>query len=183
MKAMSSMMGRSHSMNVVIRCSAVVAGFVTLAAAVALPVTLPGCGRPYIENTPVPANSAIPFDPPASYPDIDWSESLEEGRARAAEEHRPLLLFVRAAWSRPSVIMDATIWKDSRVLAEAARFVAVRIDLTGNYGKPMPTWLSAFTVDSIPTTIVMGSDGEVTGRFVAGVARAADVAKAMQQAK
>jgi thiol:disulfide interchange protein len=79
--------------------------------------------------------------------------------------------------------MDATIWKDSRVLAEAPRFVAVRVDLTGNYGKPIPSWLSAFTVDSIPTTVVMGSDGQVTGRFVAGVARAADVAKAMQQAK
>jgi thiol:disulfide interchange protein len=166
-------------MDAVIRCSALAAVLTTLVSL----ATLASCAAPHVENTPVPANSAVPFEPPPSYPDIDWSESLQEGRARAAEEHRPLLLFVRAAWARPSVIMDATIWKDDRVLAEAPRFVAVRIDLTGNYGKPMPSWLSEFTVDSVPTTIVMGSDGQVTGRFVAGVARAADVAKAMQQAK
>jgi thiol:disulfide interchange protein len=179
MKAMSSMMERSHSMDAVIRCSALATGL----AALATLASLPSCAGKHIENTPVPAGSAVPFEPPPAYPDIDWSESLQEGRARAAEENRPLLLFVRAAWARPSVIMDATIWKDDRVLAEAPRFVAVRIDLTGNYGKPMPTWLSEFTVDSVPTTIVMGSDGHITGRFVAGVARAADVAKAMQQAK
>jgi thiol:disulfide interchange protein len=154
-----------------------------LAASAAL-FAAPGCGGGrHIENTPVPAGTAVPFDPPESYPAIDWSESLAEARVRASEEHKPMLLFVRAAWSRPSVVMDETIWKDGRILAEAPRFVAVKVDLTGNYGKPIPDSLHDYTVEAVPTTIVLGSDGHVTGRFVVGAARAADVAKAMQQAK
>jgi thiol:disulfide interchange protein len=160
---------------------------VALAAFPALGVALgsvPGCGGGrQIENTPVPAGKTVPFDPPESYPAIDWSLSLAEARMRASEEHKPMLLFVRAAWSRPSVVMDETIWKDTRILAEAPRFVAVKVDLTSNYGEPIPASLHDYTVETVPTTIVLGSDGHVTGRFVVGAARAADVARAMQQAK
>jgi thiol:disulfide interchange protein len=79
--------------------------------------------------------------------------------------------------------MDATVWKDARVLAEAPRFVAIRVDLTSNYGQPIPSSLADFTVETVPTTIVVAADGHVTGRFLAGKARPADVAKAMQDAK
>jgi thiol:disulfide interchange protein len=143
---------------------------------------LPACGPREIGDIPVPSQPTMPFRPLPTYPDIAWLESIPEARARAAEDHKPLLLFVRAAWSQPSVMMDSTIWHDARVLAEAPRFVALRVDLTGAYGDPMPETLKDFLIEGVPTTIVVATDGHVTGRFAAGAARAADVAKAMHDA-
>jgi thiol:disulfide interchange protein len=96
-----------------------------------------------------------------------------------------MLLFVRAAWDKSSVIMDSTIWNDARVLKEAPRFVALRVDVTESYAKEkkLPAELDPYLVESVPTTIVMTSDGRMVGRFKAGTAHAADVAKAMQDAK
>jgi thiol:disulfide interchange protein len=146
-------------------------------------LALSACGSRNINDIPVPSQPVVPFTPLQSYPDIKWLESVPEARARAAEDHKPLLVFVRAAWSQGSVTMDTTIWRDTRVLAEAPRFVALRVDLTGAYGQPMPDSLKDLAVEGVPTTVVVATDGHVTGRFVAGTARAADVAKAMQDAK
>jgi thiol:disulfide interchange protein len=153
----------------------------TLLSAVAL--ALFACGPRNINDVPVPNDSFVPFAALPSYPDIAWLESVTEGRARAAEDHKPLLVFIRAAWSQPSVLMESTIWRDARVLAEAPRFVAVRVDLTNAYGQPMPESLKDFNVEGVPTTIVLASDGHVTGHFAAGTARAPDVAAAMREAK
>jgi thiol:disulfide interchange protein len=144
---------------------------------------LAACGPRNINDVPVPKEPFIPFAPLQTYPEIAWLESVPEARARSAEDHKPLLLFVRAAWSQQSVLMDSTIWHDSRVLVEAPRFVALRVDLTQAYGQPMPDSLKDFAVEGVPTTIVIATDGHVTGRFAAGAARAADVASAMREAK
>ncbi len=148
-----------------------------------LGLVLSGCGPRNINDIPVPNQPTVPFTPLATYPPMAWLESIPEARARAAEDHKPLLVFVRAAWSPQSVMMDSTIWKDARVLAEAPRFVALRVDLTSAYGQPMPDTLKDFVIEGVPTTVVVSSDGRVTGRFAAGAARAADVAKAMIEAK
>jgi thiol:disulfide interchange protein len=140
------------------------------------------CGARNIDDIPVPSQPQVPFRPLASFPDIAWVVSIPEARARAAEDHKPLHVFVRAAWSQPSVMMDSTIWKDVRVLAEAPRFVALKVDLTNAYGDPMPESLKDFLIEGVPTTVVVATDGHVTGRFAAGAARAADVAKAMHDA-
>ena len=74
-----------------------------------------------------PSNNAVRFDAPPSYPDIVWIDSIDEARARAADEHKPMIIFVRAAWSKASVDMESTIWRDDRILALAqARAVDVR---------------------------------------------------------
>jgi thiol:disulfide interchange protein len=148
------------------------------------PLALAGCASHYSRDQPVPAAPwPVKFDAPAVYPDIVWETSLVEARARAVDEHKPLLLFVRAAWSRPSVLVEATVFKDGRVLAEAQRFVAVRIDRTKDYGDPMPDALKELFVEKVPTTVVITSDGRVTGRFVEGKGSAAEVAEAMHEAK
>jgi hypothetical protein len=149
-----------------------------------LGLALAGCHHRVSANEPVPSGGGVvAYDPPPRYPDIEWTSSVEEGRARSADEHKPMLLFVRAAWSKPSVDMDMTVWQDARVLAEARRFVAVRVDLTAAYdGQQVPDALKPFDVTGVPTTIVVTSRGQIVGRFGTGKARAIDVAKAMHEA-
>lgn len=152
-----------------------VAGLVALALA--------GCRR---ESADAPTNlrrDLVPYVPPPRYPEIDWMGSLEEARVEAADAHKPLLIFVRAAWSQPSVVMDTTIWHDSRVLAEAGRFVAARVDLSKNYDGSIPDSLKDFDIKEIPATIIISSDGKILGRFLKGKARPSEVAAAMRDAR
>ncbi len=146
-------------------------------------LALPACGRTYASGRTNVSQDPVGFTPPANYPEISWTSSLDEARQRAADEHKPMILFVRAAWSQPSVIMDTTIWHDARVLAEAGRFVAARVDLTSNYGAPIPDFLKEYDVKTVPMTVIISSEGKMRGRFPLGKARPADVAAAMRDAK
>jgi len=127
------------------------------------------------------ASIALDDRPPID--EIRWITSSEEAQARSGEEQRPLLVFVRASWSEPSVVMDQTIWGDARVLREAPRFIALRIDLTFGSNKRVPDALTKqYGVETVPTTLVVNTDGSVVARFGIGTARAAEVAKAMHDA-
>jgi thiol:disulfide interchange protein len=149
--------------------------FVALAAA---------CGHAPPPPADPPPQTPFTFEAPPDYPPIAWIPSPSEARARAAEEKKPMIVFVRAAWSKGSVVMDQTIWRDSRVLAEASRFVALRVDMTDTYGKSAPPpSLAEYAIESIPTTLVVSSDGRVIARFAAGVAHPAEVAKALHEAQ
>lgn len=127
---------------------------------------------------------SLEASPPPPIASIDWIGSADEAKARAADEGRPMIVFVRASWSEPSVIMDQTIWKDARVLREAPRFIALRIDVTHGAMKAVPDDVAKeYGVESIPTTLVVNTDGSVVARFGLGLARAADVADAMKKAR
>ncbi len=153
----------------------------------ALAFALAACHRaeeplPRVPHEDAPETPPVLFErPPVD--EIAWLDSPAEARARAADEKKPLLVFVRAGWSSPSVTMDQTIWKDARVLRESVRFVALRIDLTHDIAKIPDAIAHDFGVESLPTTLVIASDGTVVGRYAAGVARAADVAEAMRRAR
>jgi thiol:disulfide interchange protein len=145
-------------------------------------VGLAACGHERPANDPVPSsNGVVPYEPPPQYPEIAWIGTLEEARARAADEHKPMIVFVRAAWSKPSVVMDTTVWQDARVLAEAGRFVALRVDLTPSYEGLVPDSLKDYDIRSVPTTLIVSSSGQITGRLGVGKATAAEVAKAMHE--
>ncbi len=144
---------------------------------------LAACGGSPKPEPIAPRSPPAVFEPPKAYAPIDWIESFEEARARARDEHKPMILFVRAAWAKASIDMEQTIWGDARVLAEAGRFIPLRVDLTDSYGKRIPKTLEPYTIESIPTTLLFDSGGNVVARFEAGVARAKDVAMAMHEAK
>jgi thiol:disulfide interchange protein len=163
------------------RSSGALVGVVGLATVF---VAFSACHKTWSPDQPVtvPTN-AVAFDPPARYPDIAWTHSLDEARAQAADEHKPMIVFVRAAWSKPSIVMDTTIWQDPRILAEAARFVALRIDLTQNYDGQIPDAYKDYDIRGVPTTIIVSSTGAILGRFGMGQARSAEIAAAMRDAK
>jgi thiol:disulfide interchange protein len=160
------------------------ASFAAIAALAPLTAGLAACAHHDAGSTPTHISQApVVFDPPPDYPPIVWTGSLEEARARAADEHKPMIVFIRAAWSKPSVTMETTIWQDARILAEASRFVALRIDLTSSYGSGIPDSLKDFDVRTVPMTLIVSSDGQIVGRFREGAARPAEVAAAMKGAK
>jgi thiol:disulfide interchange protein len=154
-------------------------------AIAALSVTLFACGHAAAPpNAPEPAAGApVTIDSPQAYPEIAWIGSPAEARARAADEHKPILVFVRSSWSKPSVVMDQTIWHDARVLREASRFVAMRIDFTADYQHLPEAIVKEYGIESVPTTIVFNTDGTMVARWGVGLARPADVAEAMHKAQ
>ena len=154
----------------------VTAGSVAFAIAACHPARMENLRTP-------PSNNAVRFDPPPNYPDIVWINSIDEARVRAADEHKPLIIFVRAAWSKASVDMDSTVWRDDRVLALAPRFVALRVDLTGSPDGIVPDSLAPFDIRGVPTTMIVSTEGKILGRFGKGMARPADVAQSMSLAK
>ena len=156
------------------RCATAIAGALVIGCTHA-PPRMPAIPEPY---------APIALDPPPPIDAITWIGSAGEARARAADEGKPLLVFVRASWSEASVVMDQTIWRDARVLREAPRFVALRIDVTDLTMKRVPEDLARdYGIETIPTSVVVNTDGTIAARFGAGVARAADVADAMHRAK
>lgn len=148
-------------------------------------VALAGCARKPPRPPAIPEPYApIALDAPPPIDHIAWIGSAGEARARAADEGKPLLVFVRASWSEASVVMDQTIWRDTRVLREAPRFVALRVDVTDLTMKRVPEDIARdYGIETIPTSVVVNADGTIVARFGAGVARAADVAEAMRNAK
>jgi thiol:disulfide interchange protein len=154
---------------------------IVTAGSVAFAIT--ACHPARLENLRTPtSNNAVRFDAPPSYPDIVWINSIDEARARAADEHKPLIIFVRAAWSKASVDMESTIWRDDRVLALATSFVALRVDLTPSPEGIVPDSLAPFDIRGVPTTIIVSARGKILGRFGKGMARPADVAESMRLA-
>jgi thiol:disulfide interchange protein len=154
--------------------------FATLAFAL---VACSHAAPPVSGREPAEPSGPVTIDAPPLFADIVWIDSPAEARARAGDEHKPLLVFVRSSWSQPSVVMDQTIWKDARVLREAPRFVAMRIDLTNDYQHLPQDLVKEYGIESIPTTLVVNTDGSVVARWGEGLARPADVAAAMQRAK
>jgi hypothetical protein len=152
--------------------------------ALALATVLPACHRTTPSNTPThDSRDTVPFSPLPNYPEIAWIGSLEEARARAADEHKPMIVFVRAAWSKPSVTMETTVWNDARILSEAPRFIALRVDLTSSYGAPAPSAFNDFDIKGVPTTLIISSDGRILGRFELGTGHAGVIAAAMRETK
>jgi thiol:disulfide interchange protein len=152
--------------------------------AVALAAALPACHRATPPNTPThDSRDTVPFSPLPNYPEITWTSSLEEARARAADEHKPMIVFVRAAWSKPSVTMESTVWQDARILAEAPRFIALRVDLTAAYGAPAPPAYNDFDIKGVPTTLIISTDGRILGRFELGKGHAGTISAAMRETK
>jgi hypothetical protein len=60
----------------------------------------------------------------------------------------------------------------------------VKVDLTKYYGAPIPDFLKEnYDVQSVPTTIVISSEGKILGRLGKGTARVKYIVSAMRDAK
>ena len=90
---------------------------------------------------------------------IAWHEWGADAFARAAAEHKPILLFIGTAWCRWTAEMDRFSYRDPRVVHLVAdRFLPVRVD-----AERRPDVSARYVLDGWPTTAFLTPDGDLLG--------------------
>jgi thiol:disulfide interchange protein DsbD len=101
--------------------------------------------------------------PPGAH--ISWVQSFDAGKARATAEQRPMLVDFGADWCGACQELDRDVLSDPRVVAEARRFVTVRVDLSTDKATD-EKWalLKAYNQPGLPLMVLHHSDGSEAAR-------------------
>lgn len=91
--------------------------------------------------------------------------TLAEAQKKAATEKRPLLIDFTAAWCVACKELDKLTFSDLRVMSEAERFVAIKVDATDDEEPAVVQAMKELGVVGLPTVVLMGSDGREAARF------------------
>jgi thiol:disulfide interchange protein DsbD len=97
---------------------------------------------------------------------LQWEHSEAMARARAASETRPMLIDFTAEWCGACNELARHTFADAAVMAEASRFVAVKVDATNEDDPAVDQVKDKYHVVGLPTVIVLGSDGMERQRFM-----------------
>jgi thiol:disulfide interchange protein DsbD len=94
-----------------------------------------------------------------------WEPSETAARARAASEHRPMLIDFTAEWCGACKELARITFADPKVMVEANRFIAVRVDATNDDDPLVDAIKDHYRVVGLPTVVVVGSDGRERSRL------------------
>jgi thiol:disulfide interchange protein DsbD len=95
-----------------------------------------------------------------------WEHSEPVARARAETEKRPLLVDFTATWCGACNELSRITFADPAVMAEASRFVAVKVDASNEDDPSLDQIKDRYRVVGLPTVVLLGSDGQERTRFV-----------------
>ncbi len=92
---------------------------------------------------------------------IAWIHSVSEGLALVKETGKPAFIDFYADWCAPCHEMDKTTFVDERVIAELARFVSIKADVSGT-SSPGQGAAKEYNVQAIPTYVFIDTKGKKT---------------------
>ena len=100
---------------------------------------------------------------PASATEIHWRHDLEQARAEAKATGRPMVVDFGAKWCAACGELERITFASPDVIAEAERFVPVKVDLTTNEA-PATDWLAGYRAQGLPLVVLHDADGREVSR-------------------
>jgi thiol:disulfide interchange protein len=104
--------------------------------------------------------AVVLFGGQASGQEVKWRTDYAAARKEAVETGKPLLLDFGTEWCGPCKKLEATTFRDPKVVATLNdRFIPVKLN-----GDKETRLVAAMSVDGFPTLIVAAPDGKVIAR-------------------
>jgi thioredoxin:protein disulfide reductase len=99
-------------------------------------------------------------------PELRWESSESLATARAATEHKPMLIDFGASWCGACKELEDKTFTDARVRAEGARYVALHVDATNDDDVQVAGLRTKYkATEGLPVVLLFGSDGREAVRF------------------
>jgi thioredoxin-like negative regulator of GroEL len=92
--------------------------------------------------------------------EIPWRERPAPAFAEAADEGRPMIVDLWAVWCEPCKVMEATTYKDPRVVEVIGDFIPLKLHLDANDQS-----VARYEVVAYPTTLFLDGNGDEIGRL------------------
>jgi len=108
----------------------------------------------------------LPRRPDAAVPELTWESSEGVAVARAASEHKPLMIDFGASWCGACKELEEKTFPDRRVREQAARFVALHVDATDDDDDEVTQVREKYrATEGLPVVVLFDSTGTEAVRF------------------
>lgn len=141
----------------------------------------PYTATPYTSTPGATLPAKVPFE--VVHTGENVRAFLDARIATAKETGQPVVIDFWATWCKVCQVLDKKVWVDPAVIAESARFQAVKIDCTEMDPEMEAIW-AEFQVSGLPTIAFIDSRGEILhGKTVTGFMEAAEMATLMSSVR